>query len=51
VVFEENSFDDYMGLKFFLEDLFDRDVDLVIESDIRSELDHVKREAEYVSPA
>ena len=51
VVFEENSFDDYMGLKLFLEDLFDREVDLVIESDIREELDYVKRDAEYVTPA
>ena len=51
VVFEENRFDDYMGLKLFLEDLFDREVDLVIESDIREELDYVKRDAEYVTPA
>jgi predicted nucleotidyltransferase len=51
VVFEENTFDDYMGLKLFLEDLFDRSVDLVIESDVREELDHVKRDAEYVTPA
>ena len=51
VVFEENNFDDYMGLKLFLEDLFDRKVDLVIESDIRDELDYVKRDAEYVTPA
>ena len=40
-----------MGLKLFLEDLFDRSVDLVIESDVREELDHVKRDAEYVTPA
>lgn len=51
VTFEENSFDDYMGLKFFLEDLFDKDVDLVIESDVRDELSYVKEEAEYVSAA
>lgn len=51
VVFEEDTFDDYMGLKLFLEDLFDRSVDLVIESDVREELDHVKRDAEYVTPA
>jgi predicted nucleotidyltransferase len=41
VEFEENSFDDYMGLKFFFEDLFDRDVDLVRESDVRPELEYV----------
>jgi len=51
VVFEENCFDDYMGLKLFLEDLFDRNVDLVIESDVREELEYVKKEAEYVTPA
>jgi len=51
VEFEENSFDNYMGLKLFLEDLFDRSVDLAIESDIRSELSHVKEEAEYVPAA
>ena len=51
VSFEENTFDDYMGLKLFLEDLFDRDVDLVIESDVREELEHVKRDAEYVATA
>ena len=51
VVFEENTFDDYMGLKLFLEDLFEKNVDLVIESDVREELDHVKRDAEYVTPA
>lgn len=51
VVFDENSFDNYMGLKLFLEDLFDRRVDLVIESDEREELSHVKRDAEYVKAA
>lgn len=51
VTFEENTFDNYMKLKLFLEDLFDRDVDLVIESDVRSELEHVREEADYVSTA
>lgn len=51
VEFEENTFDNYMKLKLFLEDLFDRDVDLVIESDVRSELEYVREEAEYVSTA
>ena len=51
VSFRDNNFDDYMGLKLFLEDLFERDVDLVIESDIREELEDVKRDAEYVTPA
>ena len=51
VEFEDNNFDDYMGLKLFLEDLFGRDVDLVIESDVRSELEYVREEAKYVSTA
>ncbi|MFB6192701.1 MAG: nucleotidyltransferase family protein [Candidatus Nanohaloarchaea archaeon] len=51
VELEENSFDNYMGLKLFLEDLFDREVDLVIASDLRNELNHVKEEAEYVPAA
>lgn len=51
VKFEENSFDNYMGLKLFLEDFFDRSVDLAIESDLRSELSHVKEEAEYIPAA
>ena len=51
VVFEENSFDSYMGLKLFLEELFGVEVDLVIESDIRPELEGVKEDAEYVTPA
>ncbi len=32
------SFDQYMDLKFFLEDLFDRKVDLVTENAIRPEI-------------
>ena len=32
------TFDRYMGLKFFLEDLFGRKVDLVIEETLRKEL-------------
>jgi predicted nucleotidyltransferase len=51
VSFEENTFDDYMGLKIFLEELFGRDVDLVIESDVREELEYVKEDAEYVATA
>ena len=40
------TFDRYMGLKFFLEDLFGRKVDLVIEATLRKELrPRVLREA------
>ena len=35
VELEELTFDNYMDLKFFLEDLFDCNVDLVIKEDIK----------------
>lgn len=38
VEFERKSFDAYMDLKFFLEDLFHRRVDLVIKGAIKSRL-------------
>ena len=34
----EKTFDNYMDLKFYLEDKFSRNVDLVIEEDIKEEL-------------
>lgn len=40
VEFEENqeTFDHYMDLKFYLEDLFDRKVDVVIANDIKENM-------------
>jgi len=38
---DEKSFDDYMGLKSFLEDLFEKEVDLVIKNTLK---DHLKDE-------
>ena len=38
VEFEKKTFDNYMDLKFFLEDLFDRPVDLVIADAVKSRL-------------
>ncbi|MDH7577347.1 MAG: nucleotidyltransferase family protein [Bacillota bacterium] len=38
VELSEKSFDNYFGLKFFLEDLFGRKVDLVIVEDIKPRL-------------
>jgi uncharacterized protein len=32
------TFDGYMGLKFFLEDLFNRPVDLVIKQDLKARI-------------
>ena len=34
----KKSFDNYMDLKFYLEDLFDRDVDLVIKGSVKKGL-------------
>ena len=48
VEFRKQTFDNYMGLKFFLEDLFGRKVDLVIESTLKPALSYVKKEAVYV---
>jgi len=41
------SFDDYMDVKFLLEDLFDRRVDLVTERALKPALRHVRDEAAY----
>lgn len=38
VEFEEITFDGYMDLKFFLEDLFDKKVDLVIKTDLKPQI-------------
>ena len=49
--FEEDkvTFKNYMGLKFFLEDIFDRKVDLVIIEDIKPLMkESILREAVYV---
>jgi len=47
VEFENPTFDNYMGLKFFLEKLFRRKVDLVIEESLKPVLNYVKKEAVY----
>jgi predicted nucleotidyltransferase len=38
VVLARPSFDDYMDLKFFLEDLFERQIDLVLEENLKPRL-------------
>ncbi|MGL4498475.1 MAG: nucleotidyltransferase family protein [Planktothrix sp.] len=44
------TFRKYMDLKFFLEDLFGRKVDLVIQGDIKAQIrDRILREVVYVS--
>lgn len=47
---DEKSFDNYMGLKFFLEDLFDREVDLVIKNTLKDHLkDEILRSTKYAA--
>lgn len=48
VEFKKISFDNYMDLLIFLEKLLKRKIDLIIESDLRPELNYVKKEAKYV---
>lgn len=44
----KKTFNNFMELKFYLEELFERDVDLVIETAIKPLLkDHIMREAVY----
>lgn len=47
VIFKHKSFDNYMDLKFLLEDTFKKKIDLVIEEDLKSALKYVKNEAIY----
>ena len=47
VEFKEKSFDNYMDLKFYLEKLFHKQVDLIIEESLKPALKYVKEEAVY----
>lgn len=50
VEFSEKSFDNYFGLKFFLEDLFGRKVDLVIAETLKPRLKpRILAEVEYAA--
>ncbi len=45
---DKKTFDNFMELKFYLEELFGRDVDLVIETAIKPRLkNYIMREAVY----
>ena len=48
VVFNKPTFDNYIELKFLLEKLFRRKVDLVIEENLKPALQYVRRRALYV---
>ena len=47
VVFDHPTFDNYMELKFFLEKLFQRKVDIVVEENLKPALKYIKEEALY----
>lgn len=48
VTFNQPTFDNYMGLKFLLEKLFHKKVDLVVEENLKPALRYIKREVTYV---
>ena len=48
VAFEKSTFDNYMNLKIFLENLFKRKIDLLTESSLKPTLSYIKKEAQYV---
>ena len=47
VEFSEPTFDNYIELKFLLEKLFGKKVDLVLEKNLKPSLKYVKRQALY----
>ncbi len=47
VVFNKSTFDNYMELKFLLERLFKKKIDLVTEKSLKQQLKYVKEEAIY----
>lgn len=50
VGFEKLSFDNYMGLRIFLEDLFEKKIDLVISNSVKPRLKpYIEKEIEYVA--
>lgn len=50
VEFEKLSFDNYMGLRIFLEGLFEKKIDLVISNSVKPRLRPIiEKEVEYVA--
>ncbi|MFH1257141.1 MAG: nucleotidyltransferase domain-containing protein [Candidatus Diapherotrites archaeon] len=47
VLFDASTFDKYFELKFLLEKLFHRKVDLVLEDSLKPAVEYVKKEALY----
>lgn len=48
VSFEKINFDDYMSLYYLLGNILNRKIDLVIEEDLKPELNEIKKETEYI---
>jgi len=48
VEFRKTNADNYFGLLYYLEKLFNKKIDLVIESGLKPEVEYVKQEVEYV---
>lgn len=47
VELRQPNFDEYMDTKFFLEELFERPVDLVTDEALKPALSHIRDEAAY----
>ncbi len=48
IEFDDLTFDNYMKVFYLLEKITKRKVDLVIESDLKPELNYIKKEVKYV---
>ena len=48
IEFKEVNADNFFDILFLLKKMFKRNIDLVIESDLKPELKYVKKEAQYV---
>lgn len=48
VEFQKDTFDNYMDLLILLENLLKRKIDLIIEKNLKPELNYVKKETKYV---
>lgn len=48
VRFKTPSFDNYIELKFLLEKVFKKKIDLVMEENLKPSLQYVKKEAHYI---
>ena len=47
VDFNQLTFDNYIELKFFLEKIFHKKIDLVLEKSLKPKLNYIKKEAIY----